>query len=327
MRYKKAQELFRLAQEMQRTRSGVSLRDIEEQFGISRRSAERLRDAVERVFPQMEAVDTDERTKRWRLPPGVVNSLIGFTAEELAGLQNAVALMERENLTEQAGILAELALKVQALVRPEAMRHVEPDLEALTEAEGLAMRPGPRPVVDEGVLADLREAIKACRVVRLHYRARTTGALSRQTVQPYGFLYGNRHYLVAYNPSREPEYRGYRLYGLSNIGKVDVTERPFERRPDFSLKEYAERSFGTFQEEPFDVAWRFSPEAAADAREFLFHPTQTMEDQPDGALTVRFRAGGALEMSWHLFTWGDQVEVLEPQFLKDMLDNLKGPRK
>jgi len=34
---------------------------------------------------------------------------------------------------------------------------------------------------------------------------------------------------------------------------------------------------------------------------------------------VRFRAGGALEMSWHLFTWGDDVQVIKPKHLKDML--------
>jgi predicted DNA-binding transcriptional regulator YafY len=37
-----------------------------------------------------------------------------------------------------------------------------------------------------------------------------------------------------------------------------------------------------------------------------------MEEEPDGSLVVRFRAGGLLEMAWHLFTWGDQVEVVEP---------------
>jgi hypothetical protein len=30
----------------------------------------------------------------------------------------------------------------------------------------------------------------------------------------------------------------------------------------------------------------------------LFHPTQTSEDEPDGSLIVRFRAGGTLEMYW-----------------------------
>jgi predicted DNA-binding transcriptional regulator YafY len=43
-----------------------------------------------------------------------------------------------------------------------------------------------------------------------------------------------------------------------------------------------------------------------------------MEDREDGSLTVRFRAGGDLEMAWHLYCWGDQVEVLAPQRLIDM---------
>ena len=55
-----------------------------------------------------------------------------------------------------------------------------------------------------------------------------------------------------------------------------------------------------------------SPAAAEDAAEYIFHPDQKTERTADGALVVRFRAGGALEMSWHLQTWGDAVEVLEP---------------
>jgi len=31
----------------------------------------------------------------------------------------------------------------------------------------------------------------------------------------------------------------------------------------------------------------------------------------DGSLVVKFRAGGRKEMDWHLYTWGDEVEVLE----------------
>ena len=31
-----------------------------------------------------------------------------------------------------------------------------------------------------------------------------------------------------------------------------------------------------------DVVWRFAPEAAARAREFLFHPRQKLESEKDG---------------------------------------------
>ena len=42
-----------------------------------------------------------------------------------------------------------------------------------------------------------------------------------------------------------------------------------------------------------------------------------MTDEPDGGLIVRFSASGWVEMAWHLYTWGDTVEVLEPsEFVK-----------
>lgn len=310
MRYVKAEELLRLAIRMQGTREGLSLDDMQAETGLSRRSAERLRDAVGRLF-EMEEVDTDERMKRWRVKPGAVNNLVRFTAEELAALGTAVGLARRENLADQTATLDALSEKVQAVATRDS-RALELDTQLLLEAEGLALRPGPRPIVQEHVLAALREAVKTCQEVTLHHHVRASGKLSRRLAQPYGFLYGSRHYLIAYCPSSQAEYRGFRLFSLPDIEKVDISDQSFERDEDFSLKEYAERSFGAFQEEPFDVVWKFSPAAAPDAREFLFHPTQTLEEQPDGSLIVRFHAGGALEMSWHLFTWGDEVEVLEP---------------
>ena len=47
------------------------------------------------------------------------------------------------------------------------MNRIEPDLEALTEAEGLAMRPGPRPKINAEIVGALREAIITRRKVRL----------------------------------------------------------------------------------------------------------------------------------------------------------------
>jgi predicted DNA-binding transcriptional regulator YafY len=42
-----------------------------------------------------------------------------------------------------------------------------------------------------------------------------------------------------------------------------------------------------------------------------------MDDEEDGSLIVRFRAGGRHEMIWHLYAWGKNVEVIEPQELAD----------
>jgi len=320
VRFEKLETLLRVALDMRGNADGLSLADIERGYGVSRRTAERMRDAIERVFPQMEQANPGELPKRWRVRAGALSNLIGISAEELAALNTAVGLMRREAMAEPLARLETLSSKLKAMMHPDAARRIGPDLEILAEAEGMALRPGPRQTIAPDVIAELRYAILACKKVQLHYRARSTGALSRTLVCPYGFLYGNRHYLVA--DSLNPQARGLRLFSLANIEKVETTARAFSQHKRFSLQKFAERSFGVFQEEPFDVVWRFSPKAAPDARQFLFHPTQTFEDGRDGSLIVRFRAGGALEMCWHLFTWAPEVDILAPPALRRVYRSL-----
>ena len=319
MRYEKADNLLQLAFDMQGSRTGLSLQDIQQRYEVGRRTAMRMRDAIMRNFPHAEEVATSEKVKRWRIPTGRLNRLIDFSAEELADLQVAIALLKRENLPGQANSLWRISNKLKALMRPEVARQVEPDLEVLLEAEGLAMRPGPKLRTNGKVIEDLRHAILACHEVEIDYRNRRTNRVNKRRVRPYGFLMGNRHYLVAVHLN--PKAMKFALFSLPNIEEVRDTDDMFERDEEFSLREFAERSFGVFQEEPFDVVWKFSPEASQNAREFEFHPTQKVEEQEDGSLIVKFHAGGELEMAWHLFTWGDNVEVLEPKNLADLIAN------
>lgn len=323
MRYEKSETILRIALDMQGSALGLSLDDIQRNYAdkpLSRRTAERLRDAVERLFPQLEQANPGEVPKRWRLPGGTANGLAGVTADELADMATAVSVLRRENMPAQAASAELLISKMRALLKPPAMARIEPDLEALTEAEGLAMRPGPKPRINGEIVRSLREAIITRQKVRLHYVYRGSGKRGYETVHPYGFLYGNRHYLVAWSESDRAN--DFRNFSLSNIEQVEPLGRTFSRKRSFLLTKYAERSFGVFQEEPFDVVWKFSPQAARDAKDFLFHPTQIMEPQSDGSLIARFRAGGLLEMSWHLMTWGEQVEVIQPKQLATMLHKI-----
>jgi predicted DNA-binding transcriptional regulator YafY len=313
MRHEKAEILHRIALDMHGLAGGLALDDIRTRYTdkpLSRRTAERLRDAVDRLYT-VEHANPGELPKRWRIRRSNAVPIANISAQELADLETAAALLKRENLQAHARSVEKVTAKLRAQLKPLVMARIEPDLDAMTEAEGMALRPGPKPRIDAEILLVLRQAIVACRKVRIHYRARSSGTLSRQIVCPYGFLYGNRHYLVAF--SMNAAVRDYRLYSLSNIGRIELLPYPFKRAKEFSLQSFVCRSFGVFQESPLDVAWRFSSEAAADAQNFLFHPSQQFEPQKDGSLVVRFTAGGILEMAWHLYTWGKQVKVLEPK--------------
>lgn len=313
MRYEPARRLLRLALSLSATRTGLSLDEIATELGTSRRTAERLRDTLAETFPELEPLDDETRVRRWRLPGRAVAGMVEPHAEAVAAVEGAARECAGRGEADRAGLLREAAATLRALMRPAALTRAEPDIAALMEAEGIARRPGPRPVIADGVLPALRRAILGVQPVTVRYVARDAEAT--RILCPYGILYGGRGWLVAHVRGL-PEMR---LWRLDRIASIDLLEGCFTRRADFDLAAYAAQSFGTFQEAPMDVVLRFAPEAADDAAGWLFHPTQTLAREPDGALVVRFRAGGVLEMCWHLFTWGTAVTVMEPAALREEL--------
>ena len=315
MRYEPVSKVMHLAVRLQGARSGLTIDDIETELNVSRRTAERLRDAVEQSFGPLEEVETGERRKRWRLRSDPLRQLIRVAPEELAELESAAEGLDRAGLAERAKAIREVAGKLRALWRPRRDAETEDELEVLMRTEGLAMRAGPRPYLEAGLLPLLREALTAGRVIEFEYRARTTGATSRQRVEPYGVLYGNRAFLVGPTDWADD----HRLWRLDRMRDAQILKQTFERDPNFDLRCYAQQSFGTFQEDPVEVLLRFDNDAAYDARNFLFHPRQATGWNEDGTITVRFRAGGVEEMCWHLVTWGESVTVEKPLRLRRRL--------
>ena len=318
MRYERLSDIARLAIRLQGLRGGMTIADIQQEFGVSRRTAERFRNAVEEAFGPLETVAGEGRQVRWRLRSPSLRQLVRVSDDELAELNLAAESLERAGLAERAEALEELATKLRAMLRPRSPGDLDADLEALMNAEGLAMRAGPRPQLQDGVLALLREAIKTERVVALQYFGQSSKRLSWQRVRPYGVLYGNQAFLVGMTAWAE----GARLWRLANANDVRITDETFHRDPTFDLRRYAKRSFGTYQESPVQVVLRFAAEVARDASAFLFHPDQTVTENEDGSMTVRFKAGGLTEMCWHLVTWQESVTVEKPLALRRRLADL-----
>ena len=196
-------------------------------------------------------------------------------------------------------------------------RRVEADAEAVLEAHGFASRPGPQVRTAPDLLATIAEALKGPQVITIAYAGGREPDRERR-LEPHGLLLGTRRYLVAREAGSAGRMQHYRL---DRITRARLEADSFARDPGFDLTRHAALAFGSYHadHEHGEVVWRFAPPAAATAREFLFHPTQSLIDEPDGSLTVRFVASGHLEMAWHLYMWGDAVEVIAPQALRDMV--------
>jgi predicted DNA-binding transcriptional regulator YafY len=315
MRSEKPADLLRLARQLAATAEGMTLDEMAEFSRVGRRTVERRRDAIEAVFGSLDRVE-DGRQVRFRMNGrGLGSFAVAPTSEELAELENAVRSCVASQDKVRAEIFSSLHRKIRCSLRSAERLRLETDIDAQLRAEAFARQVGPRPYADPKVLSTLREVLLTGVLVKFLYGEGSDAALRWRKVIPYGLLFAPRHYLVARLKSKsEPV-----LFRLDRMHDVEVTAEPGAPPEDFNLEAYAARSFGVFQEEAEDIVLRFDPSAAPDARTYLFHPTQTLTDEGDGSLTVRFRAGGLLQMAQHLMTWGPTVAIIAPERLRNLM--------
>lgn len=304
--YKKSDDLMDLATFMQASSEGVSIQDIMDKFKVSRRTAIRMKDSLKEKYPNIKEEVGEKNIKRWSLPKSEIGGNQYFSLNEINAMQNAIKLMRSSNSVD-ADYLENMLNKIKVSMDKALFNRIEPDAEVLLETEGYALRAGPRIEVNGEFMAKLRNAILGCMQIRIKYQSKSNEGW--RTVYPYGMLYGNKHYLIAWHTKRFKMCQ----FDLNNISDIEILDKYFVRDENFSLKKFSENSFGIYQEEPFDVEWLFDNMVAKDAAKYQFHPSQKMIFNEDGSLTVKFRAGGAREMDWHLYTWGEHVKVIEPK--------------
>jgi len=313
MRHDKAALVIEMARRMAASAEGVTLDEISREAGVGRRSAERLRDAVLALFPQTEDV-SDPPNKRWRIRGGLSAFEQAPTTEELVELSKAAQGLRATGEPGRAAALEGLERKLKSAMRSTTLNRLAPDLEALVRAETIAVQAGPRPSADEAVLTEIRQAILAGQPLGFIY-SRPGAEARRRSAAPCGVMFGRANYLVA--ADRESgRIQTFRLDRMSAVKAEAGTASP---PADFDLQAFASQSFGIYQDEIEDVVLKVTPEGAAEARAWRWHPTQTLEDQADGGVVVRFRASGMRELAWHLFSWGEQVAIVAPARLRAVM--------
>jgi len=312
--YSKASDLLRLADLAYARHSGVSISEIEGEFGVVERTARRMVAALTAAFPHaVEVLEDSGRRRRWKLSEVPLARLRLNGADELEALETAISALEDRGDTLEARRLKGLRDRLIAALPATAARAAEADAEAVLESHGQAARPGPSVRIAPEVFEAVAAAIRGPFRLRFSYNGKF------REVEPYGVLLGARRYLVCYERGAGETLKHFRF---DRIEAPQVTGDWFAKNPDFSLADHAARAFGSFQDErQFGrVTWRFLPDAAEQAAEWEFHPGQAATRNDDGSLVVSFEASGWLEMAWHLYMWGDAVEVVEPEGLRRLVE-------
>jgi predicted DNA-binding transcriptional regulator YafY len=142
MRLSPTLSVLTLARELAASAEGLTIDAMANSLNASRRSAERMRDAVESAFGPLDRIE-DGRKIRFRLAARSLGIFAAApTASELAELENAVRTLEASGARERAGLLHALGLKIRASLREADRRRLSVDVEAQLRAEAFAWESG-----------------------------------------------------------------------------------------------------------------------------------------------------------------------------------------
>ncbi|WP_188581519.1 WYL domain-containing protein [Azorhizobium oxalatiphilum] len=219
--------------------TGLTIEDIRISRGVSRSTAERMRDLVDEMFGPLER-RRDGKTVRFRLHlPKGLNFVTAPTVAEMSELMS-VARAAKAHEPARADRLESLAGKVLVALRPADRRRMEPDIDARLENEVWHHTPHPS-AVRHDVLEAIRHAMLTGRAINIICHCPSHGTPTTHKVVPFGLVLGDPAYLVAAAVGESVPY----LLHLERIAEVLELDEEGHRPADFDLRSFTERTIGT----------------------------------------------------------------------------------
>lgn len=156
------------------------------------------------------------------------------------------------------------------------------------------------------------------RRIRIVYHSLRSNQEKVWVVDPY-FIemtgVGYSAYVIGY--AEGADRNGITTFKLNRIKEIELLEESFEIPEGLKLDELLGSSWGVVWGEDIVVKLKFSPSVTRRVKESNWHPSQIIEDLPDGGCTLTLRVGSFLEITPWIRSWGPDVEVLEPKPLRN----------
>ena len=287
--------------------AGVTPREVARRTGMSQRT----------VYRDLRALQNEMQVPlwsdggRWGVQPGAFLPALRLTLQEAMAVFLAARLMTRYTDRFDPS-LASAFSKIEAGL-PDALHgHVERTLDEM------ALRR-----TDEAYnrrVADLTRAWAEQRVVRFQYAAAAYDGEREpewREVRPYLLepsLETHALYLIGFDEGRG----ALRTFKVERILDLSLTLRRFATPAEDELAAALRPAWDIIWDQPAaEVVLRFAPSVAARVREAVWHPSQTVAEGPDGSLEWRATVAGTVEIRLWILSWGDDVEVLVPEVLRD----------
>lgn len=306
---------------------GLPLVDLARDLEVDERTIQRDIALLQELGFPIDYDEDDYNKRLWKLPHNFFS-----TGPLVLGLTEALSLHLAEDLLAPlAGTLFHDGLthvieKVRSLLPASALDYFR-DLDDMVH-----VRRGPTTDYRRhaGTIRTLADAAARQRSVELSYRSLWRADAYQTRFDPYGLVYFEGDLFAV---GRSHKALAIRVLKLTRIDAAALTADRFDRPADFNVQRYFCDSFGIVRSggEASEVTVRFSGPAATLVEERLWHESQRLEWQPagetlfsetaddPGALLATFRLADFVEFKRWLRGFGEQAEVLRPDWLRKQM--------
>ncbi|MEX2672875.1 MAG: WYL domain-containing protein [Phycisphaeraceae bacterium] len=167
----------------------------------------------------------------------------------------------------------------------------------------------------------VQSAIRQRRALRCCYESLNSETDDRPFVfRPFALAFDQRAwYAIGHHDGRGEV----RRLKLNRFVAVDQTDTPYAIPDDFSLAAYRGKAWRMIRGDTLHkIVIDFTADMAETVSDTNWHPTQQIDDHPDGSITFHCEVEGLDEIVWWLLGYGPHAHVREPAELAERVAEL-----
>lgn len=299
----------------------LTLTDIQEQLGVSKRHGRRLLRKVREEDLQLK-IGKRGREKEYRVPPDQQSAAVklDLTEREALALVLAASVVRSGPKPVPLGDALQRAFSQVTSALSGEVLMFEPEM----IQRQIHVREAGSVDVDAELFLGLLEAITNRRRLKMDYYTASTDTYRRgRLFEPWALArLGDAWLCVAVDPEKG-EKRDFSLTRMENLRPADPDSQGGDYRidDDFDLELYFSGRFESLAgDEPYTVRLRVNPKQAPYFRSKTYHRTQQIENEEgSGHLVVSYEVMGLEEITTFVQSWGSGVEVLDPPKLRERI--------
>ena len=280
-------------------------------------SAEELMDAAEITSRRMlqrdicylkefygAEIEYDRRKMRYSCKsPGTFFLQLRLTEDEITALSAGLEMV-RHFLPHLGGACADIWRKFEGVLPSDSVSHGK----ELGDNVKVSL---PVARMDSGLFRTLLEAARAKQAVSLLYCSPYSGKGENwNAISPWKFYFQEHAwYMLAWNHAHKQE----GVWRLSRVKGVRLLRESYVPCPDgFDFENItASAWFGWSKDLKYDVELKIKPPLASSVAEIIWHPTQTIEEQPDGSVVLRARVSDIEPVKWWVKKYDNVIDVIK----------------